>query len=548
MSAEEEEMKSSVFCGTYVRAFVTSLLVCATLCLTSLSQVTVTTHHNDNSRTGQNLAETTLTTSNVSSATFGKLFTRTVDGQIYAQPLYVSNLAVAGKKRNVVYVATEGNNVYAFDADIPTAQAPLWQVNLGTPVPATDVIDYCIDIQPQVGVTGTPVIDTSSDTIYVVAKSKNLADNTYHFRLHALDLVTGAEKFGGPTDIFGRVPGTGDGSNDGYLYFYALHHNNRPGLLLLNGTVYVAFGATCDVRPWHGWIFGYNASTLKQNTIYSTTPNGYSAGIWGGGEGLLADASNIYIMTGNGSFDANEANPTDYGDSVVKLSTTGGLKVVDYFTPFDQAFYNDIDLDLGSGGPIALPGTGLIVAIGKDAHLRLIDSNDMGQYHPGFNADLQEFLATTSPAFAPFMGAPIYWNSPTWGPVIYLWGAADYVKAYQLSNGLFNTFPVSQSTSTSIIGYSNAVPLSLSADGNQAGTAIVWSAGAYSGDSNQHIVHGIVRAFDATNLANELWNSRQIPTRDDVGNYAKFCPPTIANGKVYVATFSNRLVVYGLLK
>jgi hypothetical protein len=524
-----------------------SLIVVFSVCLGAYAQVTVTTHRNDNSRTGQNLEETALNTSNVNSASFGKLFTRSVDGEIYAQPLYVSNLKVKNKTRNVVYVATEGNNVYAFDADDPTAAAPLWQVNLGTPVPDTDVASYCIDIQPQVGVTGTPVIDTGSDTIYVVAKSRNTADNTYKFQIHALDLVTGAEKFGGPTDVFGRVPGTGDGSHDGYLYFYPLHHNNRPGLLLLNGTVYVGFGATCDVRPWHGWIFGFDASTLKQNTIYSTTPNGYSAGIWGGGEGLLADSSNIYVMTGNGSFDVNHANGTDYGDSVVKLSTTGGLQAVDYFTPFDQAFYNDIDLDLGSGGPVALPGTSLIVAMGKDAHLRLIDSNDMGQYHDGYNADLQEFLATTSPQFAPFMGAPIYWNSPGWGPVLYMWGSGDYVKAYQFTNGRFNEFPVSQSTTAGIIGYSNAVPLSLSANGNQAGTGIVWSSGPYSGDANQKIVHGIVRAFDATNLANELWNSRQNATRDDVGTYAKFCPPTIANGKVYVATFSNRLVVYGLL-
>jgi len=530
-----------------LRLIACALVLLAT-CVTAGAQVTVTTHRNDNSRTGQNLNETTLTTSNVSSGSFGKLFTRSVDGQIYAQPLYVSNLKIGNKTRNVVYVATESNNVYAFDADDPTASTPLWQMNLGTPVPDTDVAPYCIDIQPQVGVTGTPVIDTSSDTIYVVAKSKNTNDNTYHFQLHALDLVTGAEKLGGPTDIYGRVPGTGDGSHDGYLYFYPLHHNNRPGLLLLNGTVYVAFGATCDVRPWHGWIFGFNASTLKQSTIFSTTPNGYSAGIWAGGEGLLADSSNIYVMTGNGTFDANEANPTDYGDSVVKISTTGGLKAVDYFTPFDQAFYIDIDLDLGAGGPIALPGTSMIVAIGKDAHLRLIDSNDMGQYHAGYNADLQEFQPTTSAALAPFMGAPIYWNSPDWGPVIYLQGSGDYVKAYQFKNGLFNTFPVSQGTAANVLGYSNTVPLSLSANGSQAGTGIIWASAAYSGDANQKIVHGIVRAFDATNLGNELWNSRQNPTRDDVGSYAKFCPPTIANGKVYVATFSNRLVVYGLLK
>jgi hypothetical protein len=286
---------------------------------------------------------------------------------------------------------------------------------------------------------------------------------------------------------------------------------------------------------------------LKQTAIYNTTRNGYSGGIWGGGTGLAADVDNIYVMTGNGTFDATSAQVTDYGDSVIKLSISSGLQPVDYFTPFDQTFLNDNDVDLGSGAPMLIPETSFVVGIGKDAILHLLDTNSMGEYHSSYNADLEEFLATTPPFFAPFMGAPIYWNSPNFGPVIYIWGSGDYLKAYQFSNGLFNQTPVMQSTTAGIIGYSNSVPLSLSANGGQGGTGIVWAAGPYSGDANRQIVKGILRAFDATNLGNELWNSKQNATRDDVGGYAKFTPPTIANGKVYLATFSGKLLVYGLL-
>jgi hypothetical protein len=314
-------------------------------------------------------------------------------------------------------------------------------------------------------------------------------------------------------------------------------------LLLMNGTVYVAFGSACDISPWHGWVFGYSASTLLQTAIYNTTANGDSGGIWGGGQGLLGVSGNLYFMTGNGTFDVGSTTPTDFGDSVVSLSTTSGLTVADYFTPFNQDVLNLYDTDLGSGGPMALPGTSLIVGIGKDATLRLLNTHGMGEFHSGYNADAQEFQAISQP---PFMGAPIYWNSPNYGPVIYLWGPGDSLKAFQFTKGQFNTTPVMQSTTGSVYGYSNSAPLSLSSNGSLAGTAIVWAAGAYSGDSNRTTVPGIVRAFDATNLNLELWNSKQNAARDDVGNFAKFCPPTIANGKLYVATFSNQLLVYGL--
>src|SRR3984893_2786473 len=515
-----------------------SLLGLSSLCL---SQVAVTTHHNDTSRTGQNLNETVLNTSNVNLNTFGKLFSRTVDGQIYAQPLYVSNLSVGGKTRNVVYVATQNDSVYAFDADNPAASSPLWQVNFGTPVPSTDVDPNCTDITPQIGITSTPVIDTSSSTIYVVAKTKNTTDNSRHFSIHALDLITGTEKFGGPTEITAQVPGTGVANVGGTITLDPLHQFNRPGLLLLNGVVYVAFGGACEIQPWHGWILGYRASTLQQVAVLNTTPNGSDGGMWGGGQGLLADsANNIYVMTGNGTFD-----PTgkDYGDSVLKISTASGLSIVDYFTPTNQAALDAADLDLGSGGPMALPGTNLIVGSGKDGVVRVVNTTNLGQFSASTNNNVQNFQGTTG---AVFMGAPIYWNSPNNGPVIYIWSGNDFLKAYQLVNGTFQTAPVSQSTVSEAAGYSNSVPLSLSANGKQAGTGIVWGSGAFAANANLQTVTGILRAFDATNLTNELWDSRQNLARDDVGNYAKFSPPTIANGKVYLATFSNQLLVYGL--
>jgi hypothetical protein len=508
-----------------------------------LSQVAVTTHHNDTSRTGQYLSETILNTSNVNVNTFGKLFSRPVDGQIYAQPLYLPNFPVGGVRRNVVYVATQNNSVYAFDADDPAASSPLWQVNLGTPVPSTDVNPTCADITPQIGITSTPVIDTSSNTLYVVAKSKNTIDNSYHFSIHALDLMTGAEKFNGPTEIAAHVPGTGAESAGGTVNLDPLQQLNRPGLLLLNGSVYVAFGSVCEVSPWHGWILGYGASTLQQVAVLNTTPNGSDGGIWGGGQGLLADAAgNIYVMTGNGTFDPTTGG--DYGDSVLKISTSSGLSIVDYFTPTNQSALDAADLDLGSGGPMALPGTNLIVGSGKDGVLRVMNTTNLGQFDASMNNNVQNFQGTTGQVF---MGAPIYWNSPSTGPTIYIWSGDDSLKAYQLVNGTFQTTPVSQSTVVEALGYSNSVPLSLSANGSQAGSGIVWGSGALAGNANQATVAGILRAFDAGDLTHELWDSKQNAARDDVGNYAKLSPPTIANGKVYLATFSNQLAIYGLL-
>jgi hypothetical protein len=519
----------------------------------SVSQVAVTAQHNDVGRTGQNLSETVLNTSNVNVNTFGKLFSLQVDGQIYAQPLYLPNLDIQGTTRNVVYVATEHNSVYAFDADNASQVAPLWQVNLGTSVPSQDICtvtgdtdpDDCPyeDLTPEIGITSTPVIDPNTAIMYVVAKTKNNNDSSYHFFLHALDVRSGAEQLGGPIEIIGQVNGGGAGSSGGIVAFAPLLHIQRPGLLLLNGILYIAFGSVGDIGAFHGWIMSYEAATLLQTTVFCVTPDGSDGGIWQAGQGLVADnANNIYVITGNGTFDANVSG-RDYGDSFLKLSTSNGLTVSDYFTPSNQASLFSGDVDLGSGGPVAIPQTSLLVGIGKDKLFRVVDSNNMGQFNASLDNDVQEFTV----ALSSYLGSPVYWNSPNNGPVVYVWGPQDFLKAYKLVGGQFQITPVTQSTIQNSTGFSNSAPMSVSANSNLVGSGIVWASASFSGVATGAVVPGILRAFDATDLTNELWDSKQNEARDDVGNYAKFSPPTIANGKVYLATFSNQLLVYGVL-
>ncbi len=518
----------------------------------AMGQVSVLTQHNDNARTGQNLNETTLNTSNVNQSTFGKLFWRTVDGFIYAQPLYVPGLTIQGATHNVVYVATQHNSVYAFDADDPNAPAPLWQVNLGTPVPMQDI---CIitgdtnpgdcpyyDISPEIGITSTPVIDPVAGIIYVVNRTKNTSNSTYHDYLHALDLTTGAEQLGGPVEITGQVSGTGTGSQNGIVTFDPTYHHQRPSLLLANGVLYLAFGSVGDIGTWHGWVMSYNATTLQQEAIFNVAPDGDEGGIWSSGQGPVADgAGNVYVMTGNGDFNANLSGGRDYGDSFVKFSGSS-LTVTDYFTPSNQATLNAGNTDIGAGGPMLMPGTSLLVGQGKDSVFRVVDTTSMGHFNSSVDNDVQEFTATTGP----FFSSPIYWNSPNNGPVVYIWGPNDFLKAFQFTGSKFNTTPVSQGTIQNANHFSNAAALSLSANGSLGGTGIVWSSSAISGKATGVPVPGALRAFDATDLTHELWDSTQNLTRDDVGNYAKFNPPTIANGKVYAGSFSGQLQVYGL--
>jgi PKD repeat protein len=503
------------------------------------SAVNILTQHNDNFRTGANLSESILTVSNVNSGQFGKLFTRAVDGQIYAQPLYVSGLMISGNLHNVVFIETEHDSVYAFDADDPSASSALWQVSLGTSVPIAD-FSNCTDLQPEVGITGTPVIDLTSSTMYVVAKKK--VGSNHFQQLHALDLATGQEKFGGPVSIQGSVPGTGTGSVGGTLTFDPLFQHSRAGLLLLSNTVYVAFGSHCDFGNYHGWLFGYNATNLQQTAIFCTTPNAGGGpddgggGIWGSGMGPAADADgNIYVTTGNAAFD-KDTGGLDLGDSLIKLSVSNGtLVVADWFSPHDQGNMFTNDLDLGAGGPVVIPNTNLLVIIGKTGMVYLINQQHLGGF-VNFSSDtniVQEFSAVSVPYS--IGQSPVYWNGPM-NQFLFFWTRGMPVTAYSFNGTSIATNPVATGNTTQT---NRSGGISLSANGNTAGSGILWGTEDGSG--------GTIHAYDASNVANELWNSQQIPARDALGNYTKFCAPTIANGKVYVTTTSSRLVVYGLL-
>ncbi len=501
--------------------------------------VNVLTQHNDSFRTGANLNETILTVSNVNSSQFGKLFTRAVDGQIYAQPLYVSGLMISGNLHNVVFVETEHNSVYAFDADDPSASSALWQVNLGASVPIGD-FQNCTDLQPEVGITGTPVIDLTSSTMYVVAKTKMGPNHSQ--QLHALDLATGQEKFSGPVPIQGSVPGTGAGSVGGTLTFDPLYQHSRAGLLLLSNAVYVAFGSHCDFGNYTGWLFGYNATNLQQTTIFCTTPNAGDGpvdgggGIWGSGMGPAADAGgNIYVTTGNGQFDMNTGG-VDLGDSLIKLSVSNNaLVVADWFAPQDQANMYTNDLDLGAGGPIVIPSANLLALIGKTGEVYLVDPNNLGGF-VNFSSDtniVEEFSAATTP-YSIGQG-PVYWNGPTSG-FLYFWVGKTGLQQFSFDGSNIAPTPVAVGGTPQP---DRVGGISLSANGSTPGSGILWGIEAGNG--------GTVHAYDASNVANELWNSQQIPARDALGSYTKFCAPTIANGKAYVPTTSSNLVVYGLL-
>ncbi len=507
------------------------------------SQPNVLTHRYDLGRTGANLNETRLNVANVNPRQFGKLFSRAVAGQVYAQPLYVSQVEFADQSiRNVVYVATEHNSVYAFDADDAEAVEPLWQVNLGTSVLSTEISSNYRDLMPEVGITGTPVIDLASQTIYLVAKSKNIDDGSYHQRLHALHLSTGQEQPGSPVEITASVAGTGAGSVDGKVVFDPLYQLNRPGLLLLNGVVYVAFGSHGNRGPHHGWLLAYDASTLEQVAVFNTTPDSEGGSIWQSGQGLVADGEgNIYLTTGNGPFDLQDGK-REYGNCALKFSTQNGLSLVDYFTPHNTEVLNQFDIDLGAGGPVLLPGVNRLLFAGKDTVLRVLDTEDLGGFNPT-DRIVQQFQPSPGRLF----GAPVYWESPTYGKVIYYWAAGDALKVYKLLGGKLQEFETALSPVMTVAGISNAAPLSLSANGGKPATGILWATGSLQGDANRNTVPGVLRAIDASDITRELWNSELNAERDSLGSFAKFCPPTVANGKVYVATFSGQLQVYGLL-
>jgi hypothetical protein len=513
----------------FARLLVVSFLVFAYQLMPAVA-VNVLTQHNDNFRTGANLSEFVLTTSNVNTSQFGKLYTRArLDGQIYAQPLYVQGLTISNKTRNVIYVCTEHNGVYAFDADDAAASNALWHVNLGPSVPSSD-LNNCGDLAPEVGITATPVIDLVGGTIYVAAKTKE--SGNYFHKLHALDLLTGLEKFGGPTVVQGFVLATGGVTNT----FNALHEHNRPGLLLSSNIVYLCYAGHCDWPPYHGWLFGYNATNLQQTCIFNSTPDGSDGGIWLSGMGPAVDENgDIYLATGNGTFDKNTGG-RDLGDTSLKLTPSNGtVNVASWFTPHDQATLNAQDLDFGSGGPLLLPSTNLFVGIGKSGNIYLLNRSKLGGFVNSSSDTniVQEFQVMTNKQIAG--QSLVYWNGPT-NQFIFTWCGFRVLNAYKFTGDNIQTNPLAAAT---VAQGKSPGGASLSANGNLASSAIVW--GTHDGNG------GTLRAYEAVNVANELWNSQQDVARDALGSYVKFCAPTIANGKVYVSTAASNLVVYGLL-
>jgi hypothetical protein len=501
--------------------------------------VDVLTSHDDNARTGQNLFETVLTPYDVNAASFGKLFTDPVDGAIYAQPLVKTGVTIPGQgTHDVVFVATEHDSVYAYDADHPGEL--LWHDSFINPAAGVTSVPTITpeskDLAPEIGITGTPVIDPTTGTLYVVAETLELKNGAAVVveRLHALDITDGAEKLGSPVVIQAQVVGRGTGRDrHGRINFDATWELQRPGLLLQNGIVYAGFGSLGDQGPFHGWVLGYNAQTLQLAVTFNATPNGSEGGIWQSGGGLAVDETGaIYAATGNGTYTAARGN--NYGDALVKLAP-GTNRVLDSFSPNNRAQLAANDLDFGSGGPVVLPTQAgpfphEIIAGGKDGTLYLVNRDWMGSGRNRPNNLIQTIPDTGKGAFS----TVAYFNNQ-----IYVHEVGDVLKAYLLVNGRIFPTPISQSSTS--FGYPGATP-SISANG--ASNGIVWEIEhtGTRGVTGPAVLH----AYNAANVAQELYNSNQAGLRDVLAPAVKFTPPTIANGKVYVAT-STGLSVFGEL-
>jgi hypothetical protein len=492
------------------------------------AQVDVLTQHNDNARTGVNLHETKLKPQTVNKTQFGILFKRELDDQLYTQPLIVTHVQAGGGTHDLVFVTTVNNSIYAFDANDPAATQPLWHVNFGLPANLHSANFGCLDMNGQMGIVGTPVIDKTQGTLYVVSLTQAAASAGprpgFTQRLHALDLATGADLPVSPVEIKAED-------------FNPLMQNQRPALLLANGLVYVGYASHCDKDPYHGFLMAYDAKTLAQVSVFNTSPTGSEASIWQSGQGPAADDDgNVYVVTGNGSWDGVH----NFSESFLKLSPQ--LKLLDWFTPSNHVALDQSDNDLNSSGATLIPGTHLVLGGGKEGVLYTLDTRNLG--HLGNEHALQQFKATTS-----HLHCLVYWQSAKAGNLLYVWGQRDKAKVYRMAGEKLQETP-RMTRDVANEGHPGAM-LSLSANGNTDG--ILWAAIHATGDSWHESRPGILHAYDADDIRHELWNSLEVPSRDDCGEYSKMAPPTIANGKVYLASFGTQNVgtgqfcVYGLL-
>jgi len=517
------------------------------------SSVNVLTYHNDNLRTGLNSQETVLTPANVNPASFGKLNFLTTDGAVHGEPLYVANLVINGVARNVLYAVTEHDSIYAFDAD---TGAQLWKKTalLKGESPTMSQIFDCQSIESEIGITNTPVIDRNklpNGAMYFVAMSTD-ANSVIHQRLHAVDLVTGAELFGGPVDIQAQFPGTGAGSKNGLMTFDPKQYAERVGLLEANGNIYIAFTSHCDHKPYNGWVMQYNASTLQQLSVINLTPNGKNGGIWQSGAGLAADSDGyIYFLDGNGTFDTTlDSNGFpingDYGNAMLKLSNSAPLAVADYFNMYNTIEESTADLDLGSGGAMLLPdiivGSNklhLIVGAGKDGNIYVANRDNMGKWNPNNNNNLYQQL-TAALANGEF-AMPAYFQD-----TVYFGGTSDAIKAFPIVNGKLASSPSSRTSHTFF--YPGVTP-SITANGTQNG--ILWvventPSRALRERTISQVVPSVLWAYNALDLTQKLYDSNQMGFRDQFGPGNKFITPMIANGKVYVGARTG-VAVFGLL-
>jgi hypothetical protein len=509
------------------------------------------TYHNDNTRQGANLNETILTPANVNADTFGKLFSYDVDGYVFAQPLYVSGLSIPGQGvHNVVFVATEHNSVYAFDADSNTGAngGLLWRVNLGTSVPTPNPALPFQAIKPEVGITGTPVIDLASQTMYVDAFTWD-GTNFFH-HVHALNIADGSERPFSPVLVQVSIHGKGSGSTNGILSFQAVQELQRTALTLSGGVLYVCYAGYTDTPqadPFHGWVLGYSAANLQllPSKVFCTTPNGTvtqygsiagEGGIWMSGGGPAVDnANNLYLSTGDGNFDAFPgSNGTEYASSVLKLSTAADLSVADYFTVNNQAFLQNNDIDVGAGGVTLLPdqpgpNPHLLITAGKTSSAYLINRDQFTTDDRHISTNSQDHVLQVMPLGGGAFDTPTYFDGR-----IYFGAVKDVLRYYVLSNGVMIP-DLPNSFGTRKFGFPGATP-SISANGNQ--DAILWAI--------QNAQPAVLVAYDATNLSRELYNSSQSGSRDQMTGGVKFVVPTIANGKVYAGS-QNALTVFGLL-
>jgi hypothetical protein len=538
------------------------VVVVASLVSTVVSaQVNVTTRSYDNRRSGANQNETVLTLSNVASK-FGKLHAVTLDGEVYAQPLYVSNVTVNGGTHNVVYVATMNNNIYAIDGD---NAAILWKTRLGNPIVTSEVQndnEPNIDPTSPTGILSTPVIDVASNALFFVHgnETKSGTTSTYGFNLEEIDIRTGNR-------LHSTVPITGSYQTadlSAPLVFDAQVQNQRSSLALANGNVYFAFSSHNDAGAYHGWVFAYSASTLNQVAVYSDTTIGATGGIWQAGSAPAIDENgNIYYSTGNGSFGVTANNLVQTGNSFIKLSPT--LELLSYFTPYNSKAMNDVDQDLGSSGILLIPDpnnsavTKYALGGGKGGMLYLTDVNDLGGFDSSKDNVVQEFQATYGSGTSHIHGTPIYINDPTYGPTVYVWGENDTLRmfTFNASTGLMNTTPYATSSVTAPATHADgAMPggfMCLSANGTT--NRILWASTPYNASAAEATVQGVLYAMNPSTMQ-IIWTDKTNHDRDGVGMFAKDVPPVVANGKLYVVNFgplgttsaAGQLLIYGLLQ